>query len=307
MILIISSMIDRTSDYIVSKYGAENFFRFNVDDFSSYSIDIDELGFNIEKFKKLISSGNCESIYFRKPRHEVLDDVFDTSYHDFVHRETYSIIEGIAESFEGPVLTKPSIMRRANNKTLQAMISKKVGFLLPDMKITNSLNSIKCFSSRYKSIVKPVALGEVMHVGNVKEFVQTNMFDLSVPTENVNYSPVYLQKYQDKDYEVRATFVAKKSYAVRIDSDNHVDWRKKGANNRYSILSLPKNIYQKCLEFMSLLGMEFGCFDFIVKGGEYYFLEMNANGQWGWLEFSLDLEISKSIFNFLKVKNGDPA
>ena len=49
----------------------------------------------------------------------------------------------------------------------------------------------------------------------------------------------------------------------------------------------------------NLFNMKFGVFDFVVKDNEYYFLEINANGQWAWLEKELNIDISSSLFNYL--------
>ncbi|WP_226859539.1 hypothetical protein [Enterobacter cloacae complex sp. P14RS] len=51
---------------------------------------------------------------------------------------------------------------------------------------------------------------------------------------------------------------------------------------------------------MKKLDLKFGCFDFIVSGGEWYYLEVNANGQWVWLEIELGLDISKKIMDYLQ-------
>ncbi len=49
-------------------------------------------------------------------------------------------------------------------------------------------------------------------------------------------------------------------------------------------------------------GIDFGCFDFIVFDNEWLFLEMNANGQWVWLEHKTGLNISKEIMRYLNDK-----
>ena len=51
--------------------------------------------------------------------------------------------------------------------------------------------------------------------------------------------------------------------------------------------------------------MKFGCFDFIIKDDLWFFLEMNANGQWAWLEFETGLNISGAIIDFLTGNSGD--
>lgn len=48
---------------------------------------------------------------------------------------------------------------------------------------------------------------------------------------------------------------------------------------------MPKLIEQQCVALMKKLGLAFGCFDLIVTPeNEYYFLEVNEQGQFLWVE-----------------------
>lgn len=296
-ILIFTSSYDKTCDYLIKKYSNVNFFRFNLDFFSTYDVVVSSDGFIIKSINNEIDSLSCKSIYFRKPVCEILDGVFDDKYHPFVHRETYSLIEGITESFFGRCLTKPSIMRRANNKVFQAILSKKIAFNLPNASITNDKNLLTNLKDE-DYIVKPLSTGTVID-GNKKEFVQTNIIDSSYDTSKLKYSPIYLQEYINKDYEVRVTFINNAYFPVKIVSENNVDWRKPNNKVTYQICEMPNEIVAKCFNFLNSCDMIFGCFDFLVKDNEWYFLEMNANGQWAWLEFEVGCNISDEIVGFL--------
>ncbi|MEM6602917.1 MAG: hypothetical protein AAF621_02605, partial [Pseudomonadota bacterium] len=115
----------------------------------------------------------------------------------------------------------------------------------------------------------------------------------------LKYSPVYFQNFIKKNYEVRLTIVDKKYFPVKIMSRDEVDWRKFGNDVKYSNCDIPEEILEKCMTFMQFFSMKFGCFDFIIQNECWYFLEMNANGQWLWLEKELGLDISKAIIDFL--------
>ncbi len=296
-ILIITSSYDRTCSYLINKFRHLEFFRLDLDRFSDYHITFSLDGFRIRDGNDLIDSVSCASIYFRKPSLENLDGIFENHYHTYIHKETYSFIEGIVESFSGTVLTKPSVMRRANNKVLQASLASQVGFHLPEFAITNDANLLKHFSSN-AGIIKPVALGEIT-CGSSKEFVQTNLIDPTFKVNYFEYSPVYLQDFIDKDFEVRITVVDGDFFPVKIHSENNIDWRKPNNKVSYEACSIPSTIRRNCINFMNLCGMKFGCFDFIVKNNVWYFLEMNANGQWAWLEFETKHNISDAIIRYL--------
>lgn len=297
MILMVTASNDLTCDYLIKKYPSIAFFRLNTDQFSDFNIKIHKSGFKISSEHLSITNDSCKSIYFRKPEPENLGNIIERQYHNFAHREAFALIEGIVESFSGTCLSPPSIMRRANNKIVQLMLAKSIGFNIPESLITNSEQELKR-KSYAKSIVKPIATGTVIFNG-IKEIVQTNILEDTVSTGALKFSPAYFQEYLEKDYEIRATFVGEEAYVVRIDSSNKVDWRKKCSLNTYIIAKLPKEIYQLCLKFMRTLNMSFGCFDFIVQNDEFFFLEMNANGQWAWLEFETGLNISQGIVDYL--------
>ncbi|MFA0061786.1 hypothetical protein AB4370_18505 [Vibrio cyclitrophicus] len=296
-ILMVTSSYDKTCSYLIKKFSQVTFFRLDIDRFSDYRITVSVDGFKIKDLNNYIDSESCASIYFRKPSMENLDGIFENHYHAYIHKETYALIEGLVESFNGTVLTKPSVMRRANNKILQASLAAQAGFRLPEFSITNDVELLQHFSKNV-GIIKPIALGEIT-CGSSKEFVQTNLIDPTLEVNNFEYSPVYLQDFIDKDFEVRITVVDGQFFPVKIHSENNVDWRKPNNKVIYEKCLIPPTIKSRCLNFMELCSMKFGCFDFIVKDSVWYFLEMNANGQWAWLEFETKHSISDAIVRYL--------
>jgi glutathione synthase/RimK-type ligase-like ATP-grasp enzyme len=299
-ILIITSSYDKTCDYLIKKYRDVDFFRLDFDCFSKYSISFFNNQFCISNKDHSILEEDCCSIYYRKPSPENLSGIIDRKYHSFAYKEAYSLIEGIVEAFSGACLSKPSIMRPAGNKILQARLAKNVGFEYPKYLITNSAAKVNEFNSD-KSIVKPLSVG-VIQDERSKEFVQTNLLNENIDLEALKYSPSYFQRYQSKDYECRATFIGKKAFIIKIESENDIDWRKLNNKINYSVCEMPNDIYTKCLLFMKECKLEFGCFDFIIKNNIWYFLEMNVNGQWAWLEFEVGVDISGEIMRYLRGK-----
>ncbi len=293
----ITSSYDKTCDYLIKKYNHVNFFRLDVDCFSKYSISFADNQFVISDEESSLLEENCCSIYYRKPSPENLNNIIDNKYQSFAHKESYSLIEGIVEAYSGICLSKPSIMRPAGNKVLQARIANVVGFDLPKYLITNDAEKIHELAPE-KAIVKPLSVG-VIQDEKSKEFVQTNLLNKNIDLKALKYSPAYFQKYQKKDYECRVTFVGKKAFPVKIESENDIDWRKQDNNIIYSVCEIPHDVYCKCLLFMDKCKMNFGCFDFIIHDNYWYFLEMNVNGQWAWLEFEVGIDISGEIMRYL--------
>lgn len=298
LILIITSSFDKTCDYLQAKYKSANFFRFNTDLFYQYHVSFTANGFSITNESNFnVNTLNCSAIYYRKPAHQSLSTIIDKHYHNFTHRECLAFIDGITDSFDGVCLSQPSRMRVADNKILQVKAAKSVGFTIPEFSICNNSDFVNK-KENDTSIVKPLASGHILKDG-YKEIIQTNLYDSSVVNDALAYTPVYFQSYQEKDYEVRLTIVNKKGFCVKIVSDNQVDWRKLNNKIMYETIDTPDYIFSMCLDYMKFFSLRFGCFDFIVKDGRWYFLEMNANGQWLWLEFETKLPISDEIMRAL--------
>lgn len=295
-ILIITSSVDDTVSYIMKKYFAmAEFFRVNVDQFSEYKFCIGNEGWSISDQYTTVNSESIYSIYYRKP---MLPDLstYNPQYHLLIQRDIISVINGIVDSFSGKVITKPSILRKAENKVFQMAYASKHGWNIPKSYIGNDEVMGNEFTQTL-SIIKPLTTGKT-YGKNGWELYQTNIF--REIKEDIRLTPIYLQYYIPKQYEVRLTIIDRKVYAVRIDTKNKIDWRMDYQNHKYTMIACPENIIKKCYQMMADFDLIFGAFDFIVTPeNEWVFLEVNPNGQWLWLEQSLDLDISKKILDNL--------
>ncbi|MCT4795420.1 MvdC/MvdD family ATP grasp protein [Exiguobacterium alkaliphilum] len=300
-IFIITNSIDLTVDYLINKYSSHeiNFFRFNTDYFQDYKIIITAEGTIIEykDQSSRINLSKCGSLYYRKISMPSLSE-YAPRYIPLMHREMLTVIEGIAETTGKYAITRPSILRKADNKIVQMKLAGELGFRLPRSLITNSNISAMSFCSDDQTIVKPISFGKIIGEDTIG-FIQTNLVDRETSFCDLDYSPAYFQSYISKDYEVRLTIVGDKLFGVRIDSTDKVDWRKESSILQYSTLRVPADISDKCIKMMKLLKLNFAAFDFIVHEGEYIFLELNANGQWLWLEEELNLKISDALIDNL--------
>lgn len=296
-ILIITSSIDCTVDYIVEKYkNSAEYYRFDVDKFSEYEIAIENKNqWTIKCNKWMLKKEDLYSIYYRKPRLPKLD-TFEYDYHGMVARDIMALLNGIVDDFEGKVLSKPSLLRKTENKVFQLLYAQKNGLNIPKSYIGNSNKCVSDFLVT-KSIIKPLTTGKIIKHSGIELF-HTNY--ISTLDDDISLSPVYLQEYENKKYEVRLTVINSSLFTVRIDSEDKLDWRRNYDNIRYTLIECPKNIEILCLNILNDFGLKYGAFDFIVNtNDDWVFLEVNPNGQWQWLEVELNLSISKEIINYL--------
>lgn len=294
-ILIITCSYDKTIDYIIekNKYRA-NFFRFNVDLFADYGITISNSYWEISYRNNTINSNTTLSIYYRKHTFPDTSD-FAPEYRRIINSDILAIIDGLANSFSGVVLTKPYLLRQAENKIFQLIYAKSHSILMPKSFIGNN-DHWKCINDQ--RIIKPISVGKIETSSGIA-IIQTNLMHENDSYDSPELTPVYIQEYIKKSFEVRITVVDDDFFAVKIVSDNMIDWRA-GNNNQYEIIDIPIEI-KKCIKMMMKdFQLRFGAIDYIVDvDGKWYFLEINPNGQWQWLECILGLSISDSIMNML--------
>ncbi len=292
-ILIITCSYDKTIDYIIekNKYRA-NFFRFNVDLFADYGITISNSYWEISYRNNTINSNTTLSIYYRKPTFPDTSD-FAPEYRRIINSDILAIIDGLANSFSGVVLTKPYLLRQAENKIFQLIYAKSHSILMPESFIGNN-DRWKYINNQ--RIIKPISVGKIETSSGIA-IIQTNLMHENDSYDSPELTPIYIQEYIKKDFEVRITVVDDDFFAVKIVSDNMIDWRA-GNNNQYELIDTPIEI-RNCIKMMMKdFQLRFGAIDYVVgNDGKWYFLEINPNGQW--LECILGLSISDSIMKIL--------
>lgn len=299
-ILVITQSRDTTVDYLIERYtsNAITFCRFNIDQLTRYEIAVgDEDEWRIRTSDWTLQLNQTQSIYYRKP---MLPDVrsYAARYREMIETDIIALIDGIVDSFSGKVLSRPSLLRLAENKTLQLLYAIRHHITTPASCISNSKTILNEFEQEYSELViKPLSIGDVRGE-DVHERFFTSIFHGSI--QDVSITPIYIQEYIPKKFEARITIVGDDVFAVRVESENRVDWRQDPNSTRFTHMDCPATILRMCNQIMKDFDLRFGAFDFIVTLDErWIFLEVNPNGQWLWLERMLDLPISKAIVSEL--------
>lgn len=203
----------------------------------------------------------------------------------------------------------PNDALRANAKALQLRIAMETGLKIPATLISNDPAKIKAFIKQYnkKVIYKslyPVAWFE----SDGLRLTYTSAISLSdLPLDPVlRASPGIFQERIDKAYELRVTYFGDHYVAVKINSQKHdkakMDWRAApGHELELEEVELPDAIDSKCRALMKKLNLIFGCLDLIVScDKEYYFLEINEQGQFLWIEeINPKIQMLRSFVSFV--------
>ncbi|OFX19864.1 MAG: hypothetical protein A2033_19760 [Bacteroidetes bacterium GWA2_31_9] len=199
----------------------------------------------------------------------------------------------------------------ASSKLLQLKTAIDIGMKVPDTIHTNNKQQLDDFlNSQNQVVIKSLEtqsfdIDEQNHIVFwTRKHYKTEI--LNYPENAVNSTVNFIQEYIEKKFELRITVVCDKVFACKIESQHleddkgKTDFRQGYEGIKYSAYELPKNVSNSCIEYLKLMNLNFGCFDFIVSpNDEYIFLECNPNGQWLWIEQETGLKIADTIANYL--------
>lgn len=108
--------------------------------------------------------------------------------------------------------------------------------------------------------------------------------------QTIRACPAIFQAMVPKAYELRVTVIGDRAFACEIHTQgaNHTRYdsrRFDAANTAHRPHALPESLSTLCRAFVREHRLSYAGFDFIVTpDGRYVFLEMNANGEYRWLE-----------------------
>jgi glutathione synthase/RimK-type ligase-like ATP-grasp enzyme len=311
-ILIITNQYDEHASHVIdtlNKRGA-SVFRLNTEDFpTKASLVSRNDGWTIKYHGRTLESQDVAACWYRRPVTAETDpSVTDPAYQGFITDECWFVLAGMYRCLSNVVwVSHPDALSAAKFKPRQLQLARQLGFKVPDTLITNDPEAFVEFYERHHGQVIVKIAGRGPTTIPADQAVYTNLVgqEMLAQADSVRLAPHLFQQYIAKQYEVRATIMGDQIFAVKIDSQSseatETDWRRPGIEDvDHSIISLPKDVEQRCRALVDRLGLNFGAIDLIVTPeDEWIFLEINPNGQWLWLEELTDLPMTETLCDLL--------
>lgn len=231
----------------------------------------------------------------------VLDKEFLPSSIGEVRRTLFGMLEGLP-CFQ---LERYSVYRRLDSKEEQLRIAAGCGLEVPATCITNSPEKLQAFM---KASGKPIVAKMQSSFAIYREGREHVVFTSEISDNHLEqlqqlaYCPMTFQEKLPKALELRVTVVGKEIFAFSIDSQQlpeaQTDWRKEGAAlvEDWRPFTLPEAVSAGLLKMMDVYGLNYGAIDLILTPeGKYYFLELNAAGEFFWLDRLCGHSISRQL------------
>jgi len=237
-------------------------------------------------------------VWYRRPRPPSLSELIHPEDQSNSERENKALFSSFCHLIATDALwiNRDENAKKANCKALQLKIAMQLGFLTPKTLMSNDPAKIKSFirdngpgNTIYKTFCPLSWQPNPNPYGHLAYSTIVNLESLSSDNLLQTTAGIF-QKKISKAFELRVTYFGVYPVAVKLNSQEHIDgiidWRAIPTQElKIEPYILPDIIHEKCKSFMNAFGLEFGCFDFIVTpDNDYYFLEINEQGQFLWLE-----------------------
>lgn len=286
MLLLLSNSIDGSADVLVElcRERGVGVFRFNIDLWAQYRFAWTAEGFAFhDPTGRSIASEDVTAVLWRRPSLRDTPDWEGGSPEDRVatEAELQTIVREIGDWARARGLLRliePAGPRRVG-RLAQMRVARDL-FPTPDWAVGWGVRWPAGRRMVKRLTTEAVGAGRDAYI-----FVQ------SVDAERLSPNfPWLIQETAAGDRDATVLYVRGRCFGfemVRTRSDLGVeDWRiRNGAHDDpWRPWPLPEGLADKIDVYMKRLGLSFGRLDFIVDGTTAVFLEVNPNGQFGWLD-----------------------
>jgi hypothetical protein len=196
-----------------------------------------------------------------------------------------------------PYLNRPADMAAAGYKPYQLALATRCGLRVPETLITTDRAAAAALAARHQAAVVVKPMSHQVRDRLVTEADRTGWDRIIHLT----------QQRITTTRHVRLTAVDSNLFAALIESP-HLDWRRDENACRYQATTTPHEVAEAIRRMLAGLRLRFAALDFALdEHDRWWFLEVNPNGQWLWIEHATGLPIAASIATALRLGTPNPA
>jgi len=295
--------------------------RFNSDTFGTsyhirYTVDKGPAQLRLHQQGRSIHAADISGVWYRKLWALNTPDQLDAAYLPVFNKEYNTSLHIFLDALRH----KPWINKIAadhavcSNKLWQLDAAQQSGLTVPHTLFSNQGDEVRAFYEQCQgNIIMKLhgALSRSMSGGGA--FFPTTRVTAAdlAQLDSLAYCPMIFQECVPKAYELRIAYADGAFYTGKInaaqDANGQTDWRAANAQLPWEPYELPSAIQEKIYALMQRLDLCFGAIDMIRRpDGEYVFLEVNPQGEWGMLQKYLGYPIAQTIAEKLvnKIQHG---
>ncbi|WP_216355944.1 MvdC/MvdD family ATP grasp protein [Streptomyces sp. MP131-18] len=297
--LVLTRARDETADYVLRELNRRGvpFMRTDVADFplrTALSAELRPEGSwrgALTGASRALALEGLRAVWWRKPTPFGFPSSMSGPERAFAESQARRAVGGIlGSSPEVLWVNRPEAIADCT-KPRQLSAAAAAGLTVPETLITNRPGDVAEFAERCGGRVVTKSLGSIRYSGEGKN---GRLYTSQVPPHRWNDPRISLtahlfqREITDKAYEIRVAAVDGRLFPVVIrapEGPGRLDWRRDIDNLNYTSTTLPTAVEEGIHTLLHSLGLVFATLDIIVDTQNvHYLVDVNANGQWGWID-----------------------
>lgn len=253
---------------------------------------------------RTVSLEDVTAVWFWGPRAYRFPEAMSAAERFHANMEAKYGLGGVLTSLSALWVNHPSRLADAAYKPLQLVRAAECGLVVADTIITNEPQAARDFGGSGDTVTKMLGANTIKEEGTRKISYtwRPNAADLE-DLRGFDQTTHMLQRWIPKDHEVRMVVIGDELTATAIyahSPKSYVDFRADYPNLTYELVEPPAEVDAGVRKLMNRLDLKYGALDFVVSpDGTWTFLEINAGGQYGWIEHHTEAPLTAQLADLL--------
>lgn len=292
--MLVTNRRDSTADWLVTELERRGagFFRFDTEHYPAAStLRLTPARGTLVVGERALEAEDVTGVWWRRPLPPARRDDVPVEEAAWAASEARTAIEGFWRMVDARWVNWPDANMAADCKPEQLARARRIGFAVPDSLVTNDPEALRAFAASSGPLVcKSLRFARIPSEQGGRDFYTSALSEPGLEgLGDLGPEPYLFQTLVPKRYDVRVTVIGDDAWACRIESQAEpraeVDWRRHEGTLPHAVEQLPSDVAGRCVELTHSYGLRFSAIDLVRDPhGDYWFLELNVNGQWAWVE-----------------------
>lgn len=245
-----------------------------------------------------------QSIWYRSPKAYRFPDGLNTVELEHAKVEAKYGLGGVLMSLPVLWVNHPSRLADSGYKPAQLATAARCGLTVPDSLITNDADAVRGFAGEGEAVTKMLGAVSIVE-GGVRKFAHTRVLDSDDLDDlrGIEHTAHQVQGWVPKKHEARMIVIGEHVTTAAIYAGSpaaYIDWRTDYDHLTYQLVEPPAEVIEGVRRLMAEMRLVYGALDFVIgPDGTWTFLEINAGGQYGWLEDVTGAPLTEQLADLL--------
>ncbi len=245
-----------------------------------------------------------QSVWYRSPKAYRFPDGLNTVEREHAKVEAKYGLGGVLMSLPVLWVNHPARLADSAYKPAQLVAAARCGLNVPATLITNDPWAMRDFASEGRSVTKMLGAVSIVE-GGVRKFAYTHLLDDAdlADLRGIEHTAHQFQRWAPKKHEARMIVIGGDVTTAAIHAGSsaaYIDWRTDYDRLTYELVEPPAEVLEGVRRLMAEMSLVYGALDFVIGPDDSWtFLEVNAGGQYGWIEDATGAPLTDQLADLL--------